>query len=224
MGCKAKRQRNYRWDEQCHANPVPLIHHGATTPLAATRQIQVGPQITDGPSSLRLTELSMTELRNALRRRGWLQSALLQYTDPFSALPRCGHRQWPGPRLLACGDSHHGPDPIGSPQQYCAAEPHDAVLLTFNPALEGATAVADAGALPSPKRFRYPVATPSPTPRLELPHVGSLDPITLAAVNWWRPYLDDDKFPSVTPPPQMPKKQPSSTPTCLGAECAEPGP
>ena len=35
----------------------------------------------------------------------------------------------------ACGDLHHGPNPIGTLEEYCAAEPHDAVLLTFNPAL-----------------------------------------------------------------------------------------
>ena len=76
-----------------------------------------------------------------------------------------GIRQWPGPRLLACGDLHHGPDPIGTLQHYCVAEPHDAVLLTFNPAL-----LQDVQQrLPMPVRclaptfFRYPAATPSTT-------------------------------------------------------------
>ena len=162
--------------------PTLLIHHGAYQPLwQQPGLIQVGPQITDGPTRLRLTELSVAALCNALERRGWTaKGVLLQYTDPFllRAAPMRGIRQWPGPRLLACGDLHHGPDPIGCLRQYCTAEPHDAVLLTFNPALLQEVQQQ----LPMPVRclapsfFRYPAATPSPTPRLELLHVGSLGP------------------------------------------------
>ena len=162
--------------------PTLLIHHGAYQPLwQQPGLIQVGPQIANGPAGLRLMELSVAGLRNALRQRGWAsKGVLLQYTDPFllRAAPMRGIRQWPGPRLLACGDLHHGPDPIGSLQQYCAAEPHDAVLLTFNPAL-----LQDVQQrLPMPVRclapsfFRYPAATPQPAPRLDLLHVGSLGP------------------------------------------------
>ena len=162
--------------------PTLLIHHGAYQPLwQQPGLIQVGPQIIDGPTSLRLTELSVAALCNALQRRGWAaKGVLLQYTDPFllRAAPMRGIRQWPGPRLLACGDLHHGPDPIDTLQQYCAAEPHDAVLLTFNPVLPQDVQ----HRLPMPVRclaptfFRYPAARPSPTPRLELLHVGSLGP------------------------------------------------
>ena len=162
--------------------PTLLIHHGAFQPLwQQPGLIQVGPQITDGPASLRLTELSVAGLKNALQRRGWAsKGVLLQYTDPFllRAAPMQGIRQWPGPRVLACGDLHHGPDPIKTLQQYCAAEPHDAVLLTFNPVL--LQEVQQRLGLPvrclAPSFFRYPAATPSPTPRLELLHVGSLGP------------------------------------------------
>ena len=162
--------------------PTLLIHHGAFQPLwQQPGLIQVGPQITDGPASLQLMELSVVGLKNALQRRGWAaKGVLLQYTDPFllRAAPMRGIRQWPGPRLLACGDLHHGPDPIGTLQQYCAAEPHDAVLLTFNPAL--LQEVQQRLRLPvrclAPTFFRYPAARPSPTPRLELLHVGSLGP------------------------------------------------
>ena len=162
--------------------PTLLIHHGAYQPLwQQPGLIQVGPQITDGPTRLRLTELSVAALCNALQRRGWAaKGVLIQYTDPFllRATPMRGIRQWPGPRLLACGDLHHGPDPIGCLQQYCTAEPHDAVLLTFNPALLHEVQQR----LPMPVRclaptfFRYPAATSSPSPRLELLHVGSLGP------------------------------------------------
>ena len=105
---------------------------------------------------------------------------LIQYTDPFllRAAPMRGIRQWPGPRLLACGDLHHGPNPIETLQAYCSAEPHDAVLLTFNPAL--LQKVQQRLQMPvrclAPTFFRYPTATPSPTPRLQLLHVGSLGP------------------------------------------------
>ena len=162
--------------------PTLLIHYGAYQPLWQQEGlIQIGPQIADGPAGLRLMELSVAGLRNALRQRGWAaQGVLLQYTDPFllRAAPMRGVRQWPGPRLLACGDLHHGPDPIDTLQQYCAAEPHDAVLLTFNPAL-----LQDVQQrLPMPVRclaptfFRYPAATPHHAPRLELLHVGSIGP------------------------------------------------
>ena len=162
--------------------PTLLIHHGAYQPLwQQPGLIQVGPQITDGPTRLRLTELSVAALCNALERRGWAaKGVLIQYTDPFllRATPMRGIRQWPGPRLLACGDLHHGPDPIGTLQQYCAAEQHDAVLLTFNPALLHEVQQR----LPMPVRclaptfFRYPAAIASPSPNLELLHVGSLGP------------------------------------------------
>ena len=162
--------------------PTLLIHHGAYQPLwQQPGLIQVGPQIADGPAGLRLMELSVAGLRNALWQRGWASGGvLLQYTDPFllRAAPMRNIRQWTGPTLLACGDLHHGPDPIGTLQQYCSAEPHDAVLLTFNPALLQEVQQR----LPIPVRclaptfFRYPATTPSPTPRLELLHVGSLGP------------------------------------------------
>jgi len=61
---------------------------------------------------------------------------------------------------------------------YLEAEPHDAVLLTFNPAM--LTAVQQRLSVPvralPPTFFRYPVAERVPQPRLELLHVGSLGP------------------------------------------------
>ena len=124
----------------------------------------MGPQISDGPESLQLKELSVTELQKALKRRGWTtQGVLVQYTDPFllRAVPMRNIHQWAGPRLLVCGDLHHGPDPVGTLQQYCVAEPHDAVL-TFNPALLGrSTAATNARALLGPNPF--PTQAPHPT-------------------------------------------------------------
>ena len=120
-------------------NPTLLIHHGAYQPLwQQTGLIQVGPKVGDGPDSMSLIDLSGIGLLNALKRRGWpRRGVLMQYTDPFllRIAPMRGIREWPGPKILACGDLHHGPDPIGTLQRYCSEEPHDAVLLTFNPAL-----------------------------------------------------------------------------------------
>ena len=48
--------------------PTLLIHFGAYQPLWKQEGlIQVGPQISDGPESLRLTELSVAGLSKALR-------------------------------------------------------------------------------------------------------------------------------------------------------------
>ena len=160
--------------------PTLLIHHGTYQPLwQQPGLIQVGPNITDGPNSMRLIDLSITGLQTELKRRGVAAyGVILQYTDPFliRAAPIREIRKWPGPRVLACGDLHHGPDPIGTLEQYSSREPHDAVLLTFNPAL-----LEDVRQrLPMPVRclaptfFRYPTATKNPDTRLELLHIGSL--------------------------------------------------
>ena len=128
-----------------------------------------------------MTEMSVRGLRDSLQRRNWSsRGVLLHYTDPFllHAAPLKGVRQWPGPRILACGDLHHGPDPIGRLKGYCETEPHDAVLLTFNPSL--VKEVQRKLSMPvrsfPPTFFRYPAAIPNRKPRLELLHVGSLGP------------------------------------------------
>jgi hypothetical protein len=105
---------------------------------------------------------------------------LLHYTDPFllRAQPLRGLLHWCGPRLLVCGDLHHGERPLDALAAYLEAEPHDAVLLTFNPAMLSAVRQrlrVPVRALP-PTFFRYPAAERVPQPRLELLHVGSLGP------------------------------------------------
>ncbi len=62
---------------------------------------------------------------------------LLLYTDPFllRAQPLRGIRHWYGPRLLVCGGLRHGECPLDVLESYLEAEPHDAVLLMFNPAM-----------------------------------------------------------------------------------------
>jgi len=118
-------------------------------------------------------------LRAGLQQRGWAGSGvLMHYSDPFliRAAPLRGLRHWPGPKLLACGDLHHGPAPIDTLNSYFDSEPHDALLISFNPALVPELRQR----LPMPVRslppsfFRYPTAARQPSPRLELLHVGSL--------------------------------------------------
>jgi hypothetical protein len=99
---------------------------------------------------------------------------------------RASRRLWPlrglrdrcGPRLLVCGDMHHGERPLDVLAAYLEAEPHDAVLLTFNPAMLSALRQrlsVPVRALP-PTFFPYPAAQRVAQPRLELLHVGSLGP------------------------------------------------
>ena len=159
-----------------HASVV-LFHSGPLQPLWQQPGLtQVGPAI---KCSFQYGELSVDRILGGFggidpRRPG----VLLHYTDPFllQAAPLRGLRQWPGPRLLACGDLHHGSNPIEVLAAYLEAEPHDAVLLTFNPSL--VTEVRKrvrvlVRSLP-PTFFRYPSAVPVERPLLQLLHVGTL--------------------------------------------------
>ncbi len=86
------------------------------------------------------------------------------------------NRQGVSPRLLACGDLCLGERPLDVLAACLEAGPHDAVLLTFNPAMLSAVRQpvrVPVRALP-PTFFRYPAAEWVAQPRLELLHVGSL--------------------------------------------------
>ena len=111
--------------------PALLFHYGVFQPLwQQPGLIQAGPAMGTPPN--------VEALLAALQQRGHDRRAvLLNYSDPFllRSAPLRELRQWPGPRLLACGDLHHGKNPIETLAAYLEAEPHDAVLLTFNPAL-----------------------------------------------------------------------------------------
>jgi len=116
--------------------PVVLVHSGPLQPLWQQLGLtQVGPAI---QANLQHGELSVGRILGAV---GGIDpgrpGVLLHYSDPFvlRARPLRGLRQWQGPRLLVCGDLHHGSSPIETLAAYLEAEPHDAVLLTFNPAL-----------------------------------------------------------------------------------------
>ena len=159
-----------------------LLHYGEFEPLWQQPGMkQAGPRMGNGPDCIPVEHPNVEALKEGLLLQGLnSKPVLLHYTDPFMlrSAPLRGLRRWPGPKLLVCGDLHHGPDPIGTLAAYLQAEPHDAVLLTFNPALLDALRQrinVPVRCLP-PTFFRYPSAKPVEQPRPELLHVGSLGP------------------------------------------------
>jgi hypothetical protein len=159
-----------------------LFHYGADqSHWRRPGLIHAGPALSNGPNSVAIPVASIAPLQAALARCGAAKAGvLLHYTDPFllRAQPLRGLRHWRGPRLLVCGDLHHGTSPIETLAAYLDAEPHDAVLLSFSPALLREVRQrlrVPVRSLP-PTFFRYPMAVPLPQPRLELLHVGSLGP------------------------------------------------
>ena len=182
MGCETKRRGAIiAGTSNAMRTPTLLIHHGAYQPLwQQPGLIQVGPQINDGPTSLQLMQLSVSGLKNALSAGLGCTGVLIQYTDPFllRAAPMQGIQSMARSKTSGLRRSSSRPRSVGTLQQYSSVEPHDAVLLTFNPAL--LETVQQRLTMPvrclAPTFFRYPSATASPTPRLELLHVGSLGP------------------------------------------------
>jgi hypothetical protein len=160
-----------------------LFHYGAFQPFwQQPGLIQAGPRLNGGSSSsVQVPDPAVQGLQASLAQAGLpARGVLLHYTDPFllRAQPLRGLRHWCGPRLLVCGDLHHGERPLDVLVAYLEAEPHDAVLLTFNPAMLSAVRQrlrVPVRTLP-PTFFRYPAAERVPQPRLELLHVGSLGP------------------------------------------------
>lgn len=96
--------------------PVRLFHYGTFQPLwQQPGLLQVGPRLTDSPANLQVTGLGVEHLNGALALAGLpVGGVLVHYTDPFllRSHPLRGLRQWPGPRLLVCGDLHHGESPL----------------------------------------------------------------------------------------------------------------
>jgi len=160
-----------------------LFHYGAFQPFwQQPGLIQAGPRLNGGSSSsVQVRDPAVQGLQASLAQAGLpARGVLLHYTDPFllRAQPLRGLRHWCGPRLLVCGDLHHGECPLDVLEAYLEVEPHDAVLLTFNPAMLSAVRQrlnVPVRALP-PTFFRYPAAERVAQPRLVLLHVGSLGP------------------------------------------------
>ena len=161
-------------------SPAVLFHYGPYQPL--WRQpglVQCGPQVTDQVDGFTVSEPDVRCIQRGLRQRqGDSRAVLLHYTDPFlmRAAPLGGLEHWCAPRLLICGDLHHGPEPIPTLARYLQRQPHHAVLLAFNPYL--LKQVEAALTIPvhcyPPGFFRYPRRQRIADPQLRLVHVGSL--------------------------------------------------
>ncbi|NDC36386.1 MAG: glycosyltransferase family 1 protein, partial [Synechococcaceae bacterium WB9_2_112] len=159
-----------------------LFHYGSFQPLwQQPGLIQCGPRLVAGEGSVPVAACTVEAIQQALIRQGHsAATVLIHYTDPFliRAAPLRGLNRWRGPRLLVCGDLHHGPAPIDTLQAYLGQEFHDAVLLAFNPMLLGE--VQRRLAVPvhchPPGFFRYPRCQRQQQPARRLVHVGSLGP------------------------------------------------
>jgi hypothetical protein len=162
--------------------PVLLFHYGPFQPLWQQKGlIQCGPRVAAAEAALPVPLPEVAALQAALRRRGLpAEGVLIHYTDPFliRAAALRGLQQWRGPRLLVCGDLHHGPAPIETLQAYLAQQFHDAVLLAFNPMLlaEVQRRLSVPVHCHPPGFFRYPRPSRAPAPLRQLLHVGSLGP------------------------------------------------
>jgi len=162
--------------------PTLLFHYGPYEPLwHQPGLVQCGPRVTPGDHAVAVVTPTVPALMGALRARGLASAGvLIHYTDPFliRAGVLQGLSQWPGPRVLVCGDLHHGPAPIDTLVAYHQQQFHDAVLLAFNPIL--LTQVQSRLPVPvhcyPPGFFRYPARRRHLAPQLQLVHVGSLGP------------------------------------------------
>lgn len=159
-----------------------LYHYGPFQPLwQQAGLIQCGPRVAATASSITVLSPEVAAIQKGLTARNWPPAGvLIHYTDPFliRAAPLTGLNQWPGPRLLVCGDLHHGPAPIDTLVAYLARQPHHAVLLAFNPIL--LDVVQQRLQIPvhcqPPGLFRYPRQQRHCAPARQLVHVGSLGP------------------------------------------------
>ena len=159
-----------------------LFHYGFFQPLwQQPGLIQCGPRIRASDPALSVPDADVRAIQAALiERRLPVEGVLIHYSDPFlmRAAGLRGLKQWCGPRLLVCGDLHHGPSPLGTLETYLQQQFHDAVLLAFNPAL--LTEVRSILSIPvychPPGYFRYPRRVRARSPVPQLLHVGSLGP------------------------------------------------
>tara|TARA_Y100001968_G_scaffold286407_1_gene287145 strand:- start:376 stop:1272 length:897 start_codon:yes stop_codon:yes gene_type:complete len=162
--------------------PVFLFHYGPFEPLwEQDGLIQCGPMMLNEPRGIGLKKINIFELKNSLERKGIpSKGVLVHYTDPFIIRANVldGLKYWNGPKLLVCGDLHHGESPIKTLFDYQSREFHDSVLLAFNPIL--CEEVRRALSVPvhcfPPGFFRYPIRHSHPNRKKCLLHIGNVGP------------------------------------------------
>ncbi len=160
--------------------PYLLYHYADYQPLWAQENlIQAGPFISTNSPGIKIVNHSVRGLKTSLEEIGLNdKSILIHYTDPFflSKFPLEGLNKWHGPKLLACGDLHHGNQPLNTLDNYLKEEAYDAVLITFNPSLLGK--IRSFTNIPvhsyPPSFFRYPKIKKEKSPIMHLLHVGSI--------------------------------------------------
>ncbi len=161
---------------------IVIFHYGEYQKLwEQPFVVQAGPNIRDSPTSLFIPLPSIGNLLNGLKSNfSNRKYVLIHYTDPFILRdsPLLNLDNWKAPSLLACGDLHHGEDPIRTLSLYLDKEQHDAVILTFNPSL--LEDVRSQLSIPvnsfPPSFFRYPTAKITESRSYSLIHIGSIGP------------------------------------------------
>ena len=140
---------------------------------------QCGPNVHDGLDSFNVAEPRVDLILDRICTRDFTdKSILIHYTDPFilRSHPLTGLSKWTGPRLLVCGDLHHGPSPVDTLKSYLLNQFHDGVLLAFNPShLDVARNEISVPVVSCPPSFfRYPKPERLHPPNPLMVHVGSL--------------------------------------------------
>ncbi len=164
------------------ARQVFLFHYAQFEPLwEYDGLIQCGPNISSESSGVQVKQSNICNLQNSLRAKGLSTSGVLvHYTDPFiiKAGVLRGLSRWKGPKLLVCGDLHHGDSPIDTLKEYQSKEFHDCILLAFNPILlqEVQAKLNVPVSCYPPGFFRYPQREYNPLAQKSLLHIGSIGP------------------------------------------------
>ena len=143
--------------------------------------LQIGPQITNQNIGVNVPSCSALDAVHCTSAScGTPNYPLIYYTDNFylQSSPLRNISNWPAPRILVCGDLHHGNQPLKTLQEYLNIEKFDAVLLLCNPNM--LNQVRNMVTVPvrflPPSFFKYASAKRSTHPIKSLLHVGSIGP------------------------------------------------
>tara|TARA_Y100001968_G_C19428984_1_gene755959 strand:+ start:1227 stop:2132 length:906 start_codon:yes stop_codon:yes gene_type:complete len=144
--------------------------------------IQAGPSIDNNKNGIEIKEASISLLQKELLLKfPHNKYTLIYYTDPFfiSSKPLRGLNKWKLPKIIACGDLHHGfnlLNPINTLKNYLEEESFNSAILTFNPIL--IKKVRENIKIPvnsfPPSFFKYPKEKRTLSPIFKLIHIGSI--------------------------------------------------
>lgn len=158
---------------------VFLFHYAPFQPLwERNGLVQCGPLVLK--QQLGVPSINeIKSLKDSLSIQGFNpKGILIHYTDPFIIRANAlqGLKHWNGPKLLVCGDLHHGPSPIETLIQYQKNEFHDSIILAFNPMLlEKVKAELNVPVHSNPPSFfSYPQRVRNISPIKALLHIGSI--------------------------------------------------